>query len=258
MTKPASVALLVFFGIAIVGAVAQLAVSPEPAAAHGEGSEHTLGIPTILFFFFLCAIVLVILSIKATRRLSLRPRWWQNGAEQVVESFQHLAKNTIGEEYGRKYASLLGSAFVFILVMNLIGLVPWGKSPTANLNVTVSLAIACIILVHIYSIREAGIKRYVSHYFGEIWWLWWLMPALHVIGELAKPLSLSIRLFGNIFGEDMVIVILMVMGAYALPMFIPIPLHLPMLLFGLFTSFVQALVFTMLIGAYIGNFVAHE
>jgi F-type H+-transporting ATPase subunit a len=258
LKKPVYIALLVFFGTAIVGAVVQLAVSPEALSAHGEGAEHTLSVQTILFFFFLCAILLVIFSIKATRRLSLRPGWWQNGAEQVVESFLHLSRNTIGEEYGRRYTSLLGTAFIFILVMNLIGLMPWGKSPTANLNVTVSLAIACIILVHIYSIREAGIKRYVSHYFGEIWWLWILMPILHVIGELAKPMSLSIRLFGNIFGEDMVIVILMVMGAYALPMFIPIPLQLPMLLFGLFTSFVQALVFTMLIGAYIGTFVAEH
>jgi F-type H+-transporting ATPase subunit a len=258
LKKPAYIAILIFFGIAIVGALVELAISPTPAAAGGETAEHTLSIPTILFFFCLSALILVILSIKATRRLSLRPLWWQNGAEQVVESFEYLSKNTIGEAYGRKYASLLGTAFIFILVMNLIGLMPWGKSPTANLNVTVSLAIACIILVHIYSIREAGIKRYISHYFGEIWWLWGLMPVLHIIGELAKPLSLSIRLFGNIFGEDMVIVILMMMGAYALPMFVPIPLQLPMMLFGVFTAFVQALVFTMLIGAYIGSFVAHD
>jgi F-type H+-transporting ATPase subunit a len=196
---------------------------------------------------------LLALSIKATRGLGVRPGPWQNLGEQIVEAFDYMAESVIGHR-GKKYASLLGTCFLFILFMNLLGLVPFCKSPTASLNVTVSLAITAVFLVHVYSIREVGIKKYVMHYIGEPLWLGPLMLPLHIIGELAKPLSLSIRLFGNIYGEDMIIIVLMALGAFLLPIFLPIPVHFPMMAFGIFTSFVQALVFTMLIAAYIENF----
>jgi F-type H+-transporting ATPase subunit a len=261
--------IILIVGLVIVGAVIEgLTPGASSHTAHGEGqpadegwqaklSHYTQGHETspltILFFFLLVAALLVVLSLKATRHLELRPRPWQNLAEQVVEAFDYMATSVIGP-HGRKYGSLLGTCFLFILFMNLLGLVPFCKSPTASLNVTVSLAITSVLLVHIYSIREVGIKKYLLHYWGEPWWLGPLMFPLHVIGELAKPLSLSIRLFGNIFGEDMIIIILMALGAFLLPVFLPIPVQLPLMGFAIFTGFVQALVFTMLIAAYIENF----
>jgi F-type H+-transporting ATPase subunit a len=256
--------IILIVGLVVVGAV----IEGLTAGAHGEGHAegggwqtklaaytqgHEVSPVTILFFFLLVGAFLVVLSIKATRGLELRPRPWQNLAEQIVETFEYMATSVIGP-HGRKYASLLGTCFLFILFMNLLGLVPFCKSPTASLNVTVSLAITSVLLVHIYSVREVGIKKYLLHYWGEPWWLGPLMLPLHVIGELAKPLSLSIRLFGNIYGEDMIIIILMALGAFLLPTFLPIPIHFPMMAFGIFTGFVQALVFTMLIAAYIENF----
>jgi len=224
-------------------------------AAHT--SEHHIGGVTILAFFLLAAAILWALSFRATRKMSLRPHPWQNLAEQVVESFDYMATNIIGP-HGKQYAPLLGTCFMFILFMNLMGLIPWAKAPTANLNVTISLAIGAVVLVHFYSIRKVGIKKYIVHYLGEPIWLAWLMFPLHVIGEITKPVSLSIRLFGNIFGEDMIIMVLMVLAAFILPAFLPIPLQFPLMLLAMFTSFVQALVFTMLIGAYIENFTAEE
>ena len=106
--------------------------------------------------------------------------------------------------------------------------------------------------------------NYVKHFLGEPVWLAPLMFPLHVIGEIARPLSLAVRLFGNIFGEDLVIIVLLTIGATVLKpllsdLYVVVPIQFPMMLFAIFTSFVQALVFSMLVGIYISVAVAgHE
>jgi len=142
--------------------------------------------------------------------------------------------------------------------MNLMGLVPGFISPTSSLVMTFALSIPTFIYVQICGFRAHGLK-YLMHFVGEPLWLAPINLVVHVIGELARILSLAVRLFGNIFGEDTVIAQLLLMSVAIFgTIHVPIPLHLPMVLFHIFVSFVQALVFMMLTAAYIAAAEAHE
>jgi F-type H+-transporting ATPase subunit a len=153
--------------------------------------------------------------------------------------------------------------FTFVLVSNLMGVLPTviGKShsgllhlipaPTSNLSMTLALALVVFIVVQMVGIRENGLGGYLKHFAGPIPALSPLMFPLEIIGALAKPLSLSIRLFGNVFGEETVIAVLVGLAVASLPAFFPIPFQFPMLAFGVFGSLVQAGVFTILTCAYI-------
>jgi len=198
---------------------------------------------------WLVIVVLSVLAILSTRRKERVPYGLQNAMEWVYQALDNFTRGIIGDK-GSKFTPLIGTIFIFILALNLFGIIPGFISPTANINTTVALAIFAFLTVQYYGIKEAGLKNYVMHFVGEPVWLAPLMIPLHLIGELARPLSLSIRLFGNIFGEDMVIAILILIVVQVLGRIL-IPIQFPMLLFAVFTSFVQALVFSMLVSIYI-------
>jgi len=200
---------------------------------------------------------LVLLSVVTTRRLRRDPRGVQNLLEYVIEAFNNFFTQVIGP-HGPRYVPLLGTLFLYILSLNLVGLIPGLLSPTASLNMTLALGITTVLIVQYYGIRDNGLKGYIMHFIGEPVWLGFLMLPLHIIGELAKMLSLSIRLFGNIFGEDTIIVQLALFALLVLPKWLPVPLQFPMVLFAIFTSFVQALIFSMLTAIYIAVITAHE
>jgi len=141
------------------------------------------------------------------------------------------------------------------LVMNLAGLIPGWSSPTANINVTAGLALVIVVYVQIEGIRVNGLLGYLKHFWGELWWLGPLNFPIHVIGEFARLLSLTIRLFGNIFGEDVVIVILMYLAALFTKGWVPF--QWPMYLLAIFTSLVQAMVFSILASVYLAQATAH-
>lgn len=207
------------------------------------------------------ALLLVLASLAGSRRMEKIPRrFWQNVAEQVVESFRYFAVNVIGPG-GEKHAPFLGTLFLFILVSNLIGLVPIlsKAAPTANLNTTIALALVTFLYVQWQGIRANGFLGYLKHFtMGTHWALWPLMVPLEIIGELAKPLSLAARLYGNMYGKEQVIIVLVGLAASLLPIWLPIPFQLPILVFGVFVGFVQALVFTLLAGIYINLMTQHE
>lgn len=207
---------------------------------------------------WLVVAVLVVLVRVGTRRMELRPvSGLQVMWEWVVEAFSGLCKTMIGPG-GEQYVPFLGTLFMYILLLNLLGLIPGFISPTASLTMTGALGLTAFAYVQFCGFRAQGM-RYLMHFVGEPLWLAPLNVPIHVIGELARPLSLSIRLFGNIFGEDVVIAQLLAMSAGIFAVIhLPIPLHFPMVLFHIFVSFVQALVFMMLTGAYIAGAVTHE
>jgi F-type H+-transporting ATPase subunit a len=210
---------------------------------------------TWLVVLILCGTVIFV-----SRGLRLRgPGRFQAFVEFCVVSLQGFVRNIVGDREAKALTPIIGTFFIFILALNLFGLIPGFLSPTADTNTTVALALFAFVFVQYVAISRNGIRRYVQHFLGDIWWLYWLMFPLHVIGELARPLSLSVRLFGNIFGEDLVIVVLMMIGTAVLGNFFWLPIQFPMMLFAIFTSFVQALVFSMLVGIYIAVAVAgHE
>lgn len=207
------------------------------------------------------AVLLLLAAIAGTRRMEKIPRrFWQNVAEQTVESFRFFAVNVIGHG-GEKHAPFLGTLFVFILTANLISLVPIlsKAAPTANLNTTIALALVTFLYVQWQGIRANGVLGYLKHFtMGTHWALWPLMVPLEIIGELAKPLSLSVRLYGNMYGKEQVIIVLVGLAASLLPIWLPIPFQFPILVFGVFVGFVQALVFTLLAGIYIALMTQHE
>jgi F-type H+-transporting ATPase subunit a len=187
-----------------------------------------------------------------TRRLSVqRPSKVQAALELAVSSLQNMATGMIGPQ-GPRHLPLVGTLFLYILFMNLAGIFPLWKSPTSNLVVTGSLALVAIVYVHFHAIRANGLAGYLRHYVGEPAWMAPLNFPLHIMGELARPISLCFRLFGNIFGEDTVVAILIMLGAGFL-----VPVHFPMLFLVIFTSFVQAMVFTMLTCVYLSGFLTH-
>jgi len=204
----------------------------------------------------LVAILLAVTAFFSTRRLKKIPTSRsQNFIEFVVEALDNFVVGIIGPK-GRKYTPFFGSLFIFILCMNLIGLIPPFKSPTSNWSITAGLALIVYFTYNISGIVETGFKRWFMHLVGEPVWLAPLMLPIHVIGDIARPLSLSIRLFGNIFGEETVLVVLAGMSRMLVPYFVAVPYQFPMAIFAIFTSFVQALVFSMLTAIYISIAVA--
>lgn len=197
------------------------------------------------------ALLLCITAILASKKLQMRnPGRFQAFLEFVVSSLDGFVKNIVGDKEAKTLTPLIGSFFIFILSMNLVGLIPGMVSPTSNINTTMSLALFAFLVVQYFGITRLGPWGYFKHFLGEPLWLCPLMFPIHVIGELAKPLSLSIRLFGNIFGEDMVIAIIAFIVLSTMGNFL-IPLQFPMMLLAIFTGFVQSLVFAMLVSIYI-------
>jgi len=214
----------------------------------------------ILFLSFFC--------IKVYRKRTLIPGKLQNFIEFIVEALSNLVIGILGEK-GRKYIPFLGTLFVYIFVMNVLGLFPGMFSSTSKLNTTLALAICVFLYVQLEGIRAQGLWGYIYHFMGspKSTVEWCLVPLnfpLHIIGELAKPISLSLRLFGNISGEDMLLAIFVGLGilitsAFHPPNWLPgIPLHLPFIFLALLTSFVQALVFTLLSTIYFSLMTHHE
>lgn len=203
-------------------------------------------------------VALVVMARLGTRNMQLRPEsGWQVIWEWAYESFAGFCRTTIGPG-GEKYAPFLGTLFIYILLMNLLGVVPGFLSPTASLTMTLALSITAVGYVQFVGFRELG-RRYLLHFVGEPWWLFPINIPLHLLGEVSRILSLAIRLFGNIFGEDTVIIQLMAMGAMILAAtYVPIPVHFPMIVFHIFISLIQALVFMLLTAAYIAGAVAHH
>jgi F-type H+-transporting ATPase subunit a len=203
-------------------------------------------------FSIIAAVVLVICSSLATRSYCKIPRGIQNVFEWIVGLLRGLVQGFIPGKQGDPYVPYLGSLFLYIFTMNMLGVIPAFRSPTMTLSTTAALGITTFFMVQQYAIRATGLVAYVKHFMGEVLWLAPLMLVVEIIGELAKPLSLSLRLYGNIFGEDKVAEELMNLGGGW------VPVQAPMLLLAIFTSFLQAFIFTTLSTIYIASKVVHE
>lgn len=238
---------------------------PVEKSEHAGETHYT----NINYDFVVVAIfamlLLAALWIKAARGLKLRPEGkphsLSNLFEAALDGFQNYLVGVMGEPLARKYSALVASFFFTILTFNYLGLVPGMLAPTANPNIPIGLAIVAFFSVHIIAIREAGIKSWFAHFVGEPKWLAPLNFPLHILGELIKPLSLSLRLLCNVFGEEMVISQFAGMAiAIAAAMHLPaiIPLQLPFMMLGVFFGALQALVFSTLLAIYISILSTHH
>lgn len=196
----------------------------------------------VAYSWFIMA-ALAILSFLATRRLDIYPDKIQNIMEVVLGAIDTFLTDTMGHE-GRRFFPLVATLGLYILSSNLLGLVPGFESPTSNINTTASMAITVFFTTHIIGVRVHGVK-YLKHFMGPIWWLSPLMIVIELIGHLARPLSLTMRLFGNIKGEDIVLAVVLSL----VPALVPLPVFLLMI----FTSLIQTAVFMLLTMMYIAG-----
>jgi F-type H+-transporting ATPase subunit a len=203
-------------------------------------------------YIVMCLILLLGLSLSlglASRRLELVPSRRQSFLEMIIETVEGLLTDIIGPQ-GKKYLPVIGTLGLFILCGNLLGLVPGLMSPTSKLNVTLGCALTVFVYYHWQGMKAQGVLRYLKQFMGPIPVMAPLLIPIEVISHFSRPVSLSIRLFGNIFAEELLIVII--------ASIVPILLPLPFMAVSLFTATIQAFVFVLLACIYIAGAVAHE
>lgn len=196
---------------------------------------------TLCMTWLTMAVVLLI-AFLATRNLKMVPSGWQNVVEIIVTSLQAQIETTMGKK-GLFLAPFIISLFMFLLVSNWLGLFPTLASPTNDLNTTLGLALLVIVMVHTLGLKMKG-GHYIAHFFQPTP----VFVVINAIEEVAKPITLSFRLFGNILAGEILIIILLKL----MPIWMPIP-SVIWLAFSIFIGGVQAFIFTMLSMAYFAS-----
>lgn len=169
--------------------------------------------------------------------------------EVAVEGILGLMEGILGKD-APKYFPLIGTIFVYIFLSNAIGLIPGFLPPTDNINTNLAISLTVFVYYNVMGVWSHGLKNYLKHFMGPIWWLAILIFPIELIGHIVRPVSLSLRLFGNITGDHLVL------GIFSglVPLFVPILF----MALGLFVSFIQAFVFSLLSMIYINLATAHE
>lgn len=195
-------------------------------------------------YMWLTMIILIFFGWLAGKSVSLVPNTAQNVFEVLISGLEEFVVSITGEE-GRKSYPLLLTLFLFILVANLMGLAPAMYPPTASVNTTLALALIAVGWSHVIGITMHGFK-YVKHFLGPVPLLIPLFLPIELIAHTARVLSLTYRLFGNIMGKELVVIILLMLGGMFLA-------PLPVMALGVFVCLVQALVFFLLSTMYIAG-----
>jgi F-type H+-transporting ATPase subunit a len=188
-----------------------------------------------------CALILIV-SILITRKLSIKnPSKSQVVLETIIKWIADMMENIIGEG-GSKFLPLVASLFLYILISNYIGLVPGFVSPTSNININFSLALIVFLATPYVGIRTIGLKNYLKHKMGPIIFIAPIIFIIETLGEFFRPVSLTLRLFGNIQGEEILIMVINKIAS----MIYYIPITVIILPLTLITGFLQAFIFTIL------------
>ena len=198
----------------------------------------------------LTALIAILFPLAAKRFDRYRPGGVQNFLEMLVSFLRGLVGEAIGEKHVRQYLPIIGVLFVFIAMGNLFGLFFFLQPPTGSLSATVALAIVSFLYFNVEGVREHGFGGYLKHFMGPLIWIAPLFFVIEIIGTFARILSLSLRLFMNIFGEHTT--------TNVFASLVPIVVPWPMMALGIFTAFLQAYVFALLSAVYVGSAVAHE
>jgi F-type H+-transporting ATPase subunit a len=194
-----------------------------------------------IFMTWVVMVFLIIFGFLATRKISFLPNPFQVVGELIVEAFYSLTVDALDEDMGKKYFPLICSLFMFLVLCNWIGIIPKLSEPTKDLNTPLGLGVLGFFIAHYSGIKEKGFKEYSKSYLEPLAFL----APLNLISELSKVISISFRLYGNIMGGSIIILVVSHL-VYSLV--------LPPLLscfFGLFVGAIQAFVFTMLTLVYI-------
>jgi|SRR5580658_467228 F-type H+-transporting ATPase subunit a len=223
----------------------------------GNATLKLLGLPAehrpwanFMVMELLVAIIIILLFAFLRPRLSMdRPGKLQHTFEIIHDFVHNEAEDNVGHG-GSKYLPFFGTLFIFILFSNLIGIIPGFESPTMNPSVTAGCAIAVFCYYNLMGVREQGAGKYLAHFAGPIWWLAPLLVPIELISHLARPLSLSVRLYANMYAGEQVTLTFITITYLAAPALF-MGLHV-------FVSFLQAYIFMLLTMMYVSGAVSHE
>ncbi|MEH0019252.1 MAG: F0F1 ATP synthase subunit A [Desulfobacter sp.] len=195
-------------------------------------------------YMWLAMIILITFGWLGGKSISLVPKAAQNVFEVLISGLEEFMVSITGEE-GRRSFPLVFTIFLFVLLGNLMGLVPSFFPPTANINTTLALALIAVLWSHVIGVQMHGLK-YIKHFLGPVPAMIPLFLPIEIIGHSARVLSLTFRLFGNMAGHELVVIILLTLGgAFLAP--------LPVMALGSFVALVQAFVFFLLSTMYIAG-----
>jgi F-type H+-transporting ATPase subunit a len=211
-----------------------------------------------IIFSLLIIFLISVTAYFVARKSKMIPSRLQSAAEMLVGGLDDFITGILGTR-GRKYTPFIGTLFIYIIIMNVFGLIPFMKSPTTNWSTTLALALCVFVYVQYSAFKELGLKGYVDHLMGNPRGILaytvvipLLMFVIHLMGELIKPLTLSLRLRSNIWGDDLLLAIMTGFGFKGLPM-----LFFNTLLV-IIAAVVQALVFCLLTTVYFAIVMPHE
>lgn len=199
----------------------------------------------IAFYTIVCAVVTVAVAKLATRKMSVIPNFLQNLHEAAISGMLYMAKDVIGEEKARKYFPLAGTIGFYVFYCNIIGMIPGFEAPTSAWDFTLVLALIVFFYYHFEGIRTQGVIHYFAHFMGPVKWLAPLMFPIEIISHLSRIISLSFRLFGNIKGDDMFLLVMLMLVPYLVPV-VPFAILL-------FMAVLQAFVFMILTYVYLAG-----
>jgi len=204
------------------------------------GHNITINLEVILMTWIVF-VILIVIGILSTRKRGISPGSMQMFGELYVSQFYGLTEDALDKEMAKKYGPLICALFMFLVVANWLGIIPHLEEPTKDLNTPLSLGLMGFAIAHYAGIKSKGFKAYAKEYLEP---MFFMMP-LNLIGEFAKIVSISFRLFGNVMGGSIIILVVSHLTySLVLPPFLNA-------FFGLFVGTIQAFVFTMLTVVYI-------
>jgi F-type H+-transporting ATPase subunit a len=198
----------------------------------------------------LSAGIALLLVKVAMSNLQLVPKGTQNLMEAYIGGVLKMGTDVMGKEPARRYLPLVATIGLFVGIANLIGVIPGFEAPTAFLEMPLTLALVVFVYYNFEGIRRQGVIKYFKHFLGPVWWLYWLMFPIEIVSHFSRLVSLSFRLFGNVKGDDMFLMVILMLAPWLLPM-IPFALLT-------FMAFLQAFIFMMLTYVYLGGAIAVE
>ncbi len=221
--------------------------SPLVEGINALFAQFGLHVPDYLVFCALIVLIVLIVGLIVRSKLSVdNPGKLQIVLEDITTFIVAQLEAAIGEGKGRKFIALCGGIFIFILIGNLMGQIPGLGSPTSNINVPFGCAITVWLYYHWEGIKAQGLGNYLLHFMfppGVPKWLFFLMLPIELISHMSRVLSLTLRLFGNIFGEHLVVLII----ASIVPLIAPLPIQM----LGLIVGPLQAFIFMVLTAIYL-------
>jgi F-type H+-transporting ATPase subunit a len=191
------------------------------------------------------ALILIVIANVTVKSMRLVPTGIQNVVEAFLGGVLAMGNDVIGKDDSRKYLPLVASLGLFVVIANLIGIIPGFESPSSNLNFTLALAISIFVYYNYEGIRRNGVVKYFGHFSGPVWWLAWLMFPIEIISHISRIISLSFRLFGNIKGDDLFLAVVLMLA----PWFAPLPAFALLL----FSAFLQAFIIMILTYVYLAG-----